>query len=101
RPAPWDRTAETGPMSVGTALPRPAWWVGHRSSTSPSPAVVTTPAAVVVPPTSTPRTTSISVEPDLERQHRNRQHAEQTTHPVQPSPANEELPRVPADVIAA
>src|SRR5437867_3848682 len=101
RLAAWELTAEIRLMSVWTALPRPAWWVGHRCSTSTSPVVVTTPAAVVVPPTSTPRTTSISVEPDPERQHRDRQHAEQTAHPVQPSPTHEERPSVAADVIAA
>src|ERR1043165_2050032 len=54
RPRAPARTASMSPTIVSRARPGPAPWVGACASTSTSPSLVTSPAAVVVPPTSTP-----------------------------------------------
>src|SRR5213593_2642 len=58
RPSASARTAAISPTIVGSARPLPSRWVDTRCSMSTSPSRVTTPAAVVVAPTSTPSRTA-------------------------------------------
>src|SRR2546422_117383 len=54
RPSASARTAAISPTIVGSPRPLPSRWVDARCSMSTSPSRATTPAAVVVAPTSTP-----------------------------------------------